>query len=156
MLLLTRRGTLHQDRFHDLTGAARSLPAGLVLDGELAVLALHGQLSFTALQLRAAAGSNARFLAAEMPAHFIAVDVLQHDGQELLAEPFARRREVLEALFANRQLDPPRPLCPSTTDPSAADEWLHEWTDVPGVVGVSQPGFGIDRLTAMLPCRVRL
>ncbi|MFH8760594.1 ATP-dependent DNA ligase [Streptomyces atroolivaceus] len=132
VLLQTRRGALVQDRFPDLAAA----PAGLVLDGELAVLDHHGQLSFTALQRRATAGRNARVLAAEMPAHFIAFDVLQSDGQELLDEPFARRREVLEAQFASYRLAPPWTLCPSTTDAAVADEWLHEWTDVPGVEGV--------------------
>ncbi|MFC8593235.1 ATP-dependent DNA ligase [Streptomyces atroolivaceus] len=136
MLLQTRRGALLQDRFPDLAAAAQSLPNGLVLDGELAVLDHHGQLSFTALQRRATAGRNARALAAELPAHFIAFDVLQSDGQELLDEPFVRRREVLEALFADHRLGPPWTLCPSTTDPAIADEWLHEWTDVPGLEGV--------------------
>ncbi|MEE1774866.1 hypothetical protein PUR25_02025 [Streptomyces sp. JV181] len=117
VLLQTRRGALIQDVFPDLTAAARSLPNGLVLDGELAVLDPGGQLSFTALQRRATAGCNARALAAEMPAHFIVFDVLQRDGQELVDEPFARRREVLEALFASCQLEPPWTLCPSTTDP---------------------------------------
>ncbi|MFD4899147.1 ATP-dependent DNA ligase [Streptomyces sp. NPDC058411] len=88
------------------------------------------------MQRRATAGRNARALAAEMPAHFIVFDVLQSDGQELLEEPFARRREVPEALFASYQLDPPWTLCPSTTDPAVAGEWLYEWTDVPGGEGV--------------------
>ncbi|WLQ69171.1 ATP-dependent DNA ligase [Streptomyces glycanivorans] len=136
VLLQTRGGAFMQDRFPELAAAARGLPAGLVLDGELAVLDHYNQLSFTALQRRATAGRNARALAAEMPAHFIAFDVLQRDGQELLDEPFARRREVLEALFANHRLVPPWTLCPSTTDAVVADEWLHEWTDVPGVEGV--------------------
>ncbi|MDX3328216.1 hypothetical protein PV405_26755 [Streptomyces sp. ME02-6979-3A] len=77
VLLQSRRGALVQDRFPDLTAAARSIPNGLVLDGELAVLDRHGQFSFTALQRRATAGRNARVLAAEMPAHFIVFDVLQ-------------------------------------------------------------------------------
>ncbi|MEV5864302.1 ATP-dependent DNA ligase [Streptomyces sp. NPDC052071] len=136
VLVQTRRGSLVQDRFPDLTAAACSLPNGLVLDGELAVLDHHNQLSFTALQRRATAGRNARALAAEMPAHFIAFDVLQNDGQELLDEPFARRRQVLEALFADHRIGPPWTLCPSTTDPATAGEWLYEWTDVPGLEGV--------------------
>nr|WSS73640.1 hypothetical protein OG491_35285 [Streptomyces sp. NBC_01175] len=49
-------------------------------------------------------------------------DVLQRDGQELVDEPFARRREVLEELFASYQWDPPWTLCPSTTDPAVAGE----------------------------------
>ena len=71
-----------------------------------------------------------------MPAHLIAFDVLQADDQELLDAPFAHRREVLEALFADHQLGSPWTLCPLTTDPTIADEWLREWTDVPGVEGV--------------------
>ncbi|MFF4337140.1 ATP-dependent DNA ligase [[Kitasatospora] papulosa] len=71
-----------------------------------------------------------------MPAHFIAFDVLQSDGQELLNEPFVRRREALATLFTHYRLVPPWTLCPSTTDPATADEWLYEWTDVPGVEGV--------------------
>ncbi|WP_371606844.1 ATP-dependent DNA ligase (plasmid) [Streptomyces sp. NBC_01213] len=136
VLLQTRRGALVQDQFPDLVAAARFLPNGLVLDGELAVLDHHGQLSFTALQRRATAGRNARTLAAAMPAHFIAFDVLQIDGQELLDDPFVRRREVLEALFADHRLGTPWTLCPSTTDLAVAEMWLHEWTDVPGVEGV--------------------
>ncbi|MBT2401586.1 hypothetical protein [Streptomyces sp. ISL-100] len=46
-----------------------------------------------------------------MPAHFIAFDVLQIDGQELLAEPYARRRVVLEGLFTEHGLTPPWTLC---------------------------------------------
>ncbi|MEU6772641.1 hypothetical protein [Streptomyces sp. NPDC046759] len=52
------------------------------------------QLSFEALQRRAASsGRTAVRLAEELPAHFIAFDVLQADGQELLGEPYGRRRE---------------------------------------------------------------
>ncbi|MEU9061765.1 ATP-dependent DNA ligase [Streptomyces sp. NPDC048430] len=65
-----------------------------------------------------------------------AFDVLQSEGQELVDEPFARRREILEALFVDHRLAPPWTLCPSTADPAVADEWLYKWTDVPGVEGV--------------------
>ncbi|MFD4032695.1 hypothetical protein ACFWVP_19810 [Streptomyces sp. NPDC058637] len=44
-----------------------------------------------------------------------AFDVLQTDGDELLNAPFERRREVLEALFADHRVGPPWTLCPSTT-----------------------------------------
>lgn len=119
----TRRGALVQDHFPDLAAAARrSLPNGLVLDGELAVLDHHGQLSFTALQRRATASRNPKAPAAEMPAHFITFDVLQNEGQL--------------ALFAGHRLGPPSTLGPSTTAPATAGEWLCEWTDVPGIEGV--------------------
>ncbi|MFD3612165.1 ATP-dependent DNA ligase [Streptomyces atroolivaceus] len=135
VVLQTRRGAMYQARFPDLVAAAGQLPRGLVLDGELAVLE-EGQLSFTALQRRATAVRQARVLAAALPAHFIAFDILQADGRELLDEPLWRRREVLEALFADHRLTPPWTLCPSTTDLAVVQEWPAEWTDVPGVEGV--------------------
>ncbi|WP_405669032.1 ATP-dependent DNA ligase (plasmid) [Streptomyces sp. NBC_01166] len=136
VLLQSRRGAMYQARFPDLIAAAEDqLPPGLVLDGELAVLE-NGQLSFAALQRRARTVRQAKTLAAELPAHFIAFDILQLDGQELLDQPQMRRRQILEALFADHRLTPPWTLCPTTTDPAVAQEWLTEWTDVPGVEGV--------------------
>ncbi|WP_234349863.1 hypothetical protein [Streptomyces sp. WM4235] len=91
VLLQTRRGSLVQDRFPDLVAAAEQLPGGLDLDGELLVWDPEaGGLSFEALQRRAAARARtAPALAARLPAHFVAFDVLQADGTELLA---AKRR----------------------------------------------------------------
>lgn len=70
-----------------MVAAAEQLPHGLVLDGELLVWGPGaGRLSFEALQRRAAArGSSAPALAAQWPAHFVALDVLQLNGQELLS-----------------------------------------------------------------------
>lgn len=82
MQLQTRRGSLVQDRFPDLVAAAEQLPGGLVLDGELLVWDPEaGGQSFEALQRRAAARARtAPALAARLPAHFVAFDVLQADG----------------------------------------------------------------------------
>ncbi|HBF84962.1 MAG TPA: ATP-dependent DNA ligase [Streptomyces sp.] len=140
VLLQSRRGALVQERFPDLVAAAQQLPHGLVLDGELTVWS-QGGLSFEALQRRASAGARTiRQLAAETPAHFIAFDVLQTDGQELLQSPYTQRRQILEALFADRALKPPWVLCPMTTDLAVAQEWLDSWTDVPGLEGVVLKG----------------
>ncbi|MFP1629894.1 ATP-dependent DNA ligase [Streptomyces sp. 5K101] len=94
-------------------------------------------MSFEALQRRAVSGARTvDDLATRMPAHFIAFDVLQADGQELLTEPYQRRRDALENLFQEHGLTPPWTLCPMTTDPALAQEWLTSWTRVPGVEGV--------------------
>ncbi|MFD3780323.1 hypothetical protein [Streptomyces sp. NPDC058612] len=116
---------------------AGQLPEGLVLDGELVAWGTEaGRLSFEALQRRAAARSRtATALAAKTPAFFIAFDALQIDGIELLALPYAERRR-LEVLFAARALTAPWTLCPMTTDPDRAREWLEDWTDVSGVEGI--------------------
>ncbi|MEU4506786.1 ATP-dependent DNA ligase [Streptomyces sp. NPDC024089] len=142
VLLQSRRGSLIQGRFPDLVAAAGQLPPGLVLDGELVVWS-GDRLSFEALQRRAASGERtAAQLAAAAPAHYIAFDVLQTDGRELLTEPYEHRRAVLEGLFAEHGLMPPWTLCPMTTDPAVAQEWLASWTEVQGVEGLVIKGLG--------------
>ncbi|MFJ6785283.1 ATP-dependent DNA ligase [Streptomyces yangpuensis] len=139
VLLQTRRGSLIHDRFPDLVAAAvQQLPAGLVLDGELVVWDPDaGALSFEALQRRAAARArSAPALAASTPAFFIAFDVLQAGGDELLSLPYRERRRRLEVLFAAYALTSPWTLCPMTTDLATAREWLKTWTDVSGVEGI--------------------
>ncbi|MEV6738642.1 ATP-dependent DNA ligase [Streptomyces sp. NPDC051104] len=136
VLLQLRRGSLVQGRFPELVRAAADLPAGLVLDGEIVVWAGE-QLSFEALQRRAASsGATAKRLAQVLPAHFIAFDVLQNDGQELLRVPYTDRRAQLESLFTTYSLTAPWTLCPMTTDVATAQEWLTSWTQVPGVEGL--------------------
>ncbi|MCX5613152.1 hypothetical protein OHB39_37320 [Streptomyces sp. NBC_00047] len=81
------------------------------------------------MQRRSAArGRTAPTLAARWPARFVAFDVLQQDGEELLNRPYAERRALLEALFADHRLTAPWTLCPMTTDLAKAREWLEPWT----------------------------
>ncbi|MGW1601409.1 ATP-dependent DNA ligase [Streptomyces eurythermus] len=142
VLVQSRSGSLMQSRFPDLVDAAADLPDGLVLDGELVVW-VEGRMSFEALQRRAVSGGRtAARLAQEMPAYFIVFDLLQLDGQELLHVPYGERRVQLEQLFTDRGLSAPWTLCPETTDPATAKEWLTSWTQVPGVEGLVIRGSG--------------
>jgi ATP-dependent DNA ligase len=59
---------------------------------------------------------------------------LVHQGDDVTGWPYARRRAALEELFAERGLTAPFTLCPSTTYPALAREWL-SWTAV-GVEGL--------------------
>ena len=61
---------------------------------------------------------------------------MQHDGQELLARPYAKRRALLENLFSEPALTAPWALCPMTTDLATAREWPQSWTGVSGVEGI--------------------
>ncbi|WP_251021591.1 hypothetical protein [Streptomyces sp. ISL-98] len=89
------------------------------------------------MQRRSVSGERTvQALAAAMPAHFIAFDVLQAHGQELLSQPFERRRATVEDLFTQRGLTPPWTLCPMTRDPAVAQEWLESWTEIQVVEGV--------------------
>ncbi|MER5781257.1 ATP-dependent DNA ligase [Streptomyces mobaraensis] len=136
LLVQSRRGSLLQARFPDLARAAGQLPDGLVLDGELIVWS-EGAMSFEALQRRAvSSGRSAARLAEELPAHFVAFDVLQDDGEELLDVPYGDRRTQLERIFAEHGLTAPWTLCPETSDTAVAQEWLTSWTQVPGIEGL--------------------
>lgn len=63
----------------------------------------------------------------EWSAHYVVFDLLHAAGADLTGWPYARRRAALEELFASRELEAPLTLCPSTTDPAVAREWL-AWT----------------------------
>ncbi|WP_406083591.1 ATP-dependent DNA ligase [Streptomyces virginiae] len=139
VLAQSRRGALVQDRWPDLVAAAEAqLPHGLILDGEPVVRdAEAGRLSFEALQRRAATRvRGAAGLVARWPAYLDAFDLLQLDGQELLACPYAERCALLENLFSEYALTAPWTLCPMATDLAKARKWLESWTDVSGVVGI--------------------
>ncbi|MFJ8210368.1 hypothetical protein [Streptomyces sp. NPDC096033] len=84
----------------------------------------------------AARARGAAVLAAKWPACFVAFDVLQLGGQELLTGPYADRRALLKALFADHTLMAPWTLVPMTTDLAKAHEWLQTWTDISGVEGI--------------------
>jgi ATP-dependent DNA ligase len=76
-----------------------------------------------------------------MPAHFIAFDVLEINGQALLHAPDGERRAQLERLFTDRGLGAPWTLCSETAE-AAAQEWLTSWTQVAGVEGLVIRGSG--------------
>lgn len=125
---MSRRGTVLSDVFPDIAGAAdRDLPdVDLVLDGELVVWS-DGRLAFDALQRRMnRTRVAARRLARELPAHYVAFDVL-HLGRNLMPLPYTDRRAALEELFAEYALGPPWTLCPATTDRALAERWIREW-----------------------------
>ncbi|MFD3519985.1 ATP-dependent DNA ligase [Streptomyces sp. NPDC058653] len=66
-----------------------------------------------------------------------AFDILQlGDQQMLMARSYSERRAVLEALFTDRAHTAPWTLCPMTRDRVVAEEWLRDWTEVPGLEGV--------------------
>src|SRR5690606_30046229 len=105
-----------------------------VLDGEIVIATPHG-LDFDALQLRLhPAASRVAKLAAEMPAAFVAFDVLAVGRRNLLAKSQAERREALEKLLADAK--PPLYVTPATRDREKALDWLErfEGAGLDGVV----------------------
>ncbi|WP_328862997.1 ATP-dependent DNA ligase [Streptomyces sp. NBC_00306] len=137
---------LQSRNLRDLTGAlpeiaeaAGALGKDVVLDGEV-VIHTGGRLDFSALQQRLTRHpATAAPLAAEQPAHFIAFDMLEHQGTDMLTWPFAERRAALESFFHQHALLTPWQLTPVTTDRDLAEQWLTEWGGL-GVEGVVAKG----------------
>jgi ATP-dependent DNA ligase len=96
-------------------------PGRWVLDGELVIRDPEGRLEFDALQSRIhPAESRITLLAKELPADFVAFDLLAEGDEALLDAPFGERRERLEALAGEIGIEP----TPLTRDPEPAEEWL--------------------------------
>jgi ATP-dependent DNA ligase len=139
--------------FPDVVEALKALPVErFVIDGELTI-AIEGELSFEALQLRLhPAPSRVRKLAAEHPACFVLFDCLMDsDGCSLIDAPLTRRRAALEDLYASFRLPPAVRLSPGTEDRKEACAWLAEGdTALDGVVAKRLDGPYIPGERAML------
>jgi ATP-dependent DNA ligase len=120
--------------FPELVGAIRSLSQErIVLDGEI-ILARGGAFDFEVLMSRLhPTASRAERLAREMPATYVAFDLIAEGDIDLRGEAFRQRRERLEAVLAS----PPARvvLTPTTTDPHVAAGWLERFGGA-GVDGV--------------------
>jgi ATP-dependent DNA ligase len=101
------------------------LPPGCVIDGEI-IVATAGGLDFDALQMRLhPAASRVAKLAREIPASFVAFDLLGVGGRSLLEAPQSARRAALEKLLAKAR--PPIHLTPMTRDRKVAQRWLAQF-----------------------------
>jgi ATP-dependent DNA ligase len=106
-------------------GLPRSLHAPCVLDGEVVVLTEDG-IAFEALQMRLhPAESRVRMLAQQIPASFVAFDLLAEGEEDLRKAPLAQRHERLLALL--RKAEPPLLATPSTRDAAVAEDWFHRF-----------------------------
>jgi ATP-dependent DNA ligase len=95
-------------------------PGNYVLDGEIVIDGADGNQDFDALQQRIhPAQSRIVMLAEQIPAHYLAFDLLALDGESWLERPFAERREALE-----RTARDPVGITPLTRDAEEAEPWL--------------------------------
>ena len=133
--LQSRRQKPLERYFPEVAAAAKTIePTKFVLDGELVI---PGQ-PFDALQLRLhPAASRIRKLAAEIPAQFVAFDLLaDQNGRSLLLCKFAERRTALEVMYRPLRGHPTFLLSKATRSPVTARTWL------------SQVGRGLDGIVA--------
>lgn len=111
--------------FPELVAAAvAELPPRCVIDGEIVISGDAG-LDFPALQQRIhPADSRVRMLAAQLPASFVAFDLLALGDDDLTAAPFSVRRAAL--VDALQRCGPTFRVTPATTDPATARRWFDE------------------------------
>jgi ATP-dependent DNA ligase len=111
--------------FPELQPALEQLPGGTVVDGEVVVVR-EGVTDFDALQMRIhPAESRINLLAGETPASLIVFDVLAHEGRDVMAEPYAARRALLESICEHLGTD--WHLTPVTDDFTEAERWFHDY-----------------------------
>jgi len=98
-------------------------PGRYVLDGELVIRDADGNLEFDALQSRIhPAESRIALLAKEIPADYIAFDLLGEEDVALLETPFGKRRARLDALAAATGFE----VSTLSPDPTQAETWLRK------------------------------
>jgi ATP-dependent DNA ligase len=115
--------------FPELATLGEQLPPRSCLDGEI-VIVRDGVLDFDAMQTRLhPAESRVRKLSSEIPAIFIAFDLLVWEGAEQWRAPLRERRETLEAVGGDLLLSP------CTLDRDEALEWLSSFEAI-GLDGV--------------------
>jgi ATP-dependent DNA ligase len=115
--------------FPELGPLAKLLPQSSALDGEI-VIERDGVLDFDAMQTRLhPAESRVRKLSAEIPARFVAFDMLTWKGEEVWREPLSKRRSRLQR--SARRFG----LSPATGDRDEALAWLDRF-DALGLDGV--------------------
>lgn len=111
----------------------RALPGRCVVDGEIVVAGTTG-LDFNLLQARIhPAQSRIDRLAHEIPASFIAFDLLALDDRDLRGAPFRERRALLADALS--EAEGPVQVTPATDDRDVAQAWLDRFVGA-GLDGV--------------------
>jgi ATP-dependent DNA ligase len=104
--------------FPELRPLGELMPPRSALDGEI-VIVRGGAVDFDAMQMRLhPAESRIRRLSGEIPAEYVAFDVLLWDGEPLWERPLEERRARLEQVGAGFRLSP------CTRDLAEARGWL--------------------------------
>jgi len=122
-------------QFPEIIAAARALPPGTVLDGEVLAWRDDAPLPFAQLQKRLGRKSPGASIMAEAPVRFLAYDLLEKDGEDLRGGSLRARRAAMTQLLvqAPPQIGISAPLPEEDWDTLAS---LREGSRARGVEGV--------------------
>jgi DNA ligase-1 len=98
VFIWSRGEDLITDRFPEIAAAARELPDGTVLDGEILPWRDGRVLPFTELQRRIGRKNLSAKILNEVPVILQVYDLLEFDGKDVRELDFRTRREMLEQL----------------------------------------------------------
>ena len=101
VFLWSRGEELITDRFPEIARAGRALPDGTVLDGEILAFEDDAPRPFADLQHRIGRQRKVSEVAADVPAVFLAYDVLESGGEDIRARPLTDRRARLVDVVSN-------------------------------------------------------
>ena len=90
-------------QFPEFAEPLQHLPDGTVLDGEIVCWDGHRPLNFNHLQKRLGRKRVGPKLMAENPVHFLAYDLLEHQGEDIRERPLRERRQLLTELLDARE-----------------------------------------------------
>lgn len=100
VFIWSRGEELITDRFPELGAAAKLLPAGTVLDGEVLPY-LDSVLPFAKLQQRITRKNVSAKLLREVPVKLFAYDLLEHNGTDVRTQPMRTRRALLAGIVSS-------------------------------------------------------
>ena len=139
LALWSRNGRPLLRYFPELRAVGELLPPHSALDGEI-VISREGKLDFDAMQTRLhPAESRVRKLSAEIPATFVAFDLLLWNKKKLHAKPIEERRAELERVADGVSLSP------VSDDVAQGRDWL-ETLQAAGFDGVVAKKLGLPYL----------
>ena len=118
-LLWSRTGESMNESFPEILEAAKLLPAGTCLDGEILAWNRNGHMTFSDLQRRLGRKNPGSQIQAAIPVKFQAYDLLRLGGQDLRDLTMKERRTKLEGLIS--ELPAHYPIGISET--LAAESW---------------------------------
>ncbi|HET6513249.1 MAG TPA: ATP-dependent DNA ligase [Candidatus Kapabacteria bacterium] len=99
VLLWSRGEELITDRFPEITDAAKALPNGTVLDGEVLAWMNEKPLPFGDLQRRIGRKNVDKKIRAEVPVVMMLYDIMEVNGEDIRGKAIESRRRILEALL---------------------------------------------------------